>query len=50
MWLGYLEAFPDYWTQGTSRGDLEEHLQDLHKDLSSGAIPNIRRVAHLQVR
>jgi len=49
-WLGYFEAFPDYWTQGTSREDLEEHLRDLYKDLSSGEIPNIRRVAHLQLR
>jgi len=48
-WLGYLEEFPDYWTQGKDKKDLEEHLSDLFKDLSSGEIPNVRRVAHLQV-
>lgn len=49
MWLGYLEEFPDYWTQGVSLEDLEEHLKDLFKHLTSGEIPNVRRVAHLQV-
>lgn len=49
MWLGYLEEFPDYWTQGTSLEDLEEHLKDLHNELTSGAIPNVRRIAELEV-
>jgi hypothetical protein len=49
MWLGYLEDYPDYMTQGTSLKDLEEHLLDLHKDLTSGAIPCVRKVAELQV-
>lgn len=48
-WLGYLEEFPDYWTQGTSEGDLKEHLVDLYKELTSGAIPYVRRVAELDV-
>jgi hypothetical protein len=29
MWLGYLDEFPDYMTQGTSLDDLKEHLLDL---------------------
>jgi predicted RNase H-like HicB family nuclease len=49
MWLGYFEAFPDYLTQGESLSDLEEHLRDLYRDLTSGAIPGIRRVAELSV-
>lgn len=49
VWLGYLEEFPDYWTQGVNLDDLQEHLKDLHKDLTSGAIPNVRRVAELHV-
>jgi hypothetical protein len=49
-WLGYLEEFPDYWTQGASFEDLQDHLNDLYKDLTSGAIRSVRRVAHLQVR
>jgi hypothetical protein len=45
MWLGYLEEYPDYMTQGASLTDLEEHLRDLHRDLTSGAIPCVRDVA-----
>ena len=48
-WLGHLEEFPDYLTQGESLADLEEHLRDLHKDLTSGVIPSVRRVAELRV-
>jgi predicted RNase H-like HicB family nuclease len=49
MWLGYFEEFPDYMTQGESLAELEENLRDLYKDLTSGAIPGIRRVAELTV-
>ena len=24
MWMGYLEGFPDYWTQGESEVELKE--------------------------
>jgi predicted RNase H-like HicB family nuclease len=48
-WLGYLEEYPDYWTQGESEAELKEHLIDLYKELVSGAIPNVRRVAELDI-
>jgi hypothetical protein len=48
-WIGYLDEFPDYLTQGASLEDLQEHLQDLYRDLSSGAIPNVRRHAQLEL-
>ena len=48
-WLGYLEEYPDYLTQGESLADLEDHLRDLLKDLSSGVIPQVRKMAELQV-
>ena len=47
MWLGYFEAFPDYLTQGESPAELEENLRDLYRDLTSGEIPGIRKVAEL---
>ncbi len=47
-WLGYFEEFPDYMTQGQSLEDLREHLADLYRDLTSGEIPGIRRVAELR--
>ncbi|WP_420622124.1 type II toxin-antitoxin system HicB family antitoxin [Candidatus Poriferisodalis sp.] len=46
-WLGYLEEFPDYWTQGKTLDDLEEHLRYLHADLTSGELSGMRRVADL---
>jgi hypothetical protein len=30
LWLGHLEAFPDYMTQGESFDDLKLHLRDLY--------------------
>jgi predicted RNase H-like HicB family nuclease len=39
MWLGYLDEFPDYTTQGTSLEDLKEHLLDIHKEIISKNIP-----------
>jgi predicted RNase H-like HicB family nuclease len=49
MWLSYLEEYPDYWTQGNSEEELQLNLVDIFKDLTSGAIPNVRRVAELEV-
>ena len=49
MWLGYLEEFPDYKTQGRTLAQLKENLRDLHDDLTKGRIPGVRRVADLRV-
>jgi hypothetical protein len=48
MWLGYLEDFPDYLTQGESVLELEENLRELYRDVTSGQIPGVRRVAELK--
>ncbi len=50
MWLGYFEEFPDYMTQGESLAEIEENLLDLYKDLTSGEISGIRKVAELTIR
>ena len=49
QWIGYLDEFPDYQTQGSSLEDLKEHLLDLHRELTSGVIPNVRRHAELRL-
>jgi len=49
MWLGYLEEYPDYWTQGETIEELEENLRDIYQELTSGSIPYVRRVAELEV-
>ena len=48
IWLGHLDAYPDYLTQGVNIEDLKEHLFDLYRDLSSGAIPAVRQHAELK--
>jgi predicted RNase H-like HicB family nuclease len=50
FWLGYLEEFPDYLTQGSDFDDLKDHLTDLYKDLSGGKIPSARRVDELDIQ
>ena len=42
MWLGYLEDFPDYMTQGETLEELQENLMVLYSDLTGGAIPGVR--------
>jgi len=49
FWLGYLEEFPDYMTQGTSLEELKENLADLYKELTSGMITSVRKVGELDV-
>ncbi len=49
MFLGYLEAYPDYWTQAETLAALEENLLDLYTELTSGTIPSVRKVAELQI-
>jgi hypothetical protein len=48
-WIGYVQDYPDYWTQGENLDDLREHLRDLYRDLTSGQIPGIRKVEELVV-
>ncbi len=49
MWIGYLEEYPDYMSQGESLEELKENLKDIFQDLSSGDIPCVRRVDELKV-
>jgi len=48
-WLGYLQDYPDYWTQGETLDDLVDHLKDLYVDLSGDKIPGARKVGELVV-
>ena len=48
-WLGCLDEFPDYLTQGASLADLKDHLIDLYRDLTSGEIPYVRHHAELEL-
>ena len=48
-WLGYLQEYPDYWTQGETLEDLREHLKDLYREFVDGEIAGIRKVEDLVV-
>jgi hypothetical protein len=48
-WLGFLDEFPEYITQGTSLDDLKSHLLSLYEDLNSGEIPNVKKHGKLEV-
>jgi len=48
-WLGYLQDYPDYWTQGETLDELIAHLRDLYQDLISGQLTGIRKVGELIV-
>ncbi len=49
MWLGYVENYPDYMTQGETLEELQENLKDLYADLTGGEIPGVRHVAELRI-
>jgi predicted RNase H-like HicB family nuclease len=49
MWLGYLEEYPDYRTQGETLEDLQENLKDIYTKFSDRAISNVKHVGELHV-
>lgn len=42
MWLGYMNDYPEYTTEGHSLDDLKRMLISLRKDIDSDVIPGIR--------
>jgi len=49
IFVGWLEEYPDYRTQGETLEELQENLRDIYADLSSDAIPYVHRVGELRV-
>lgn len=49
VWVGYLEEFPDYMTQGETFNELKANLKDIYKELTGGLIPNVRHVDELEI-
>jgi len=47
MWLGYLDEYSDYMTQGETIDELKENIIDIYKELRSGYIPAVRHHAEL---
>ena len=49
MWVGWLEEYPDYKSQGTTLDELKENLKDIYKDLNSGKIPCVRKYGEIAI-
>jgi predicted RNase H-like HicB family nuclease len=49
FYLGYLNDYPDYQTQGSSKEELLENLKDLLSDLESREVPFIRKVEEMAI-
>ncbi len=50
IWVGWLEEYPDYRSQGATLDELKENLKDIYTELSSGEIPHVRKYGELVVR
>ena len=49
MWVGWLEEYPDYRSQGTSLDELKENLKDIYEDLRGDKISHIRKHGELVI-
>jgi len=45
--IGWLEDYPDYHTQGKDLEELKENLKDIYIDINAGKIPQIRKIGEL---
>ena len=50
IWVGWLEEYPDYRSQGATLDELKENLKDIYTELGSGEIPYVRKYGELVVR
>ncbi|MCW5960293.1 MAG: hypothetical protein KIS76_09030 [Pyrinomonadaceae bacterium] len=49
FFIGYLNDYPDYQTQGRSKEELIEHLKDLLQDLESDEVQYVKKVEEMVV-
>ena len=49
FFIGFLNEYPDYQTQGMTKEELIENLKDLLIDVESGQVPYIRKVEEILV-
>ncbi len=49
FFIGYLNDYPDYQTQGMTKEELLDNLKDLLIDMESGQVPYIHKVEELLV-
>ena len=49
IWVGWLEEYPDYRSQGKTLDELKENLRDIYEDLIGEKIPHVRRHGELVI-
>jgi hypothetical protein len=49
FYIGFLNDYPDYLTQGANKEELADNLKSLLIDLESGEIPYLRKVEELLI-
>jgi predicted RNase H-like HicB family nuclease len=48
-WLGYINDYPEYVTQGLSLEELVENLKDIYHDITKELIPGKRKTIELDI-
>ena len=48
-YLGYLNEFPEHWTQGETLDDLKDHLRDLQELFSDGELAGVVHESELEL-
>jgi hypothetical protein len=48
-WLGYINEFPEYLTQGLSLEELIDNLKDIYYDISNELIPGKRKTIDMEL-
>ena len=49
FWLGYLQDYPSYQTQGETFEELQENLRDIYQDIIEDHIPLVRKAGELVI-
>jgi len=47
-WIGYINEYPEYQTQGLSFDELKENLKDIFNDITKELIPGKRKTFDLE--
>ena len=47
LWVGWLDEYPDYRTQGSTLEELKDNPKDIYLELSSWKIPYVRKTGEL---
>ncbi|MBN2443771.1 MAG: type II toxin-antitoxin system HicB family antitoxin [Spirochaetales bacterium] len=49
FWVGYIEEYPDYQTQGQTLDELKENIIDIYNDIHTGLIPNVKKALIMEI-